>query len=137
MRRSHKVDVISSLLLQLQIDFRKMLRRNDPTGFPDRNIMILTENTTQIASGEKHSAGTGRTGDAGLLPIMKGCSGGHDICRLSAIAGLSLQAVDMAGSGTQSTIFHKMRRPYGSMGERTSGVRYYAVGNRNRGCDID
>ena len=44
------------MFLQLQKDFRQMLRSNDSSGLTQSNIMILTKDTSEITAGEKDSA---------------------------------------------------------------------------------
>lgn len=53
MSRGDEVDIIGPLFLQLQKDFRQMLRSNDSSGLTQSNIMILTKDTSEITAGEK------------------------------------------------------------------------------------
>ena len=62
-----------------------MFGSDDSSGFPQSDVMVLAEDTAQVASGEKDGTGTGSTGDTGLLPIMQRGSGSHNICRLASI----------------------------------------------------
>ena len=106
---------------------------NDPAGFAQSNIMILAEDTAQIASGEKDGAGAGSAGDAWFFPIMQGGSGSHEVGRLSAIPGLPREAVCMADSGTENTVGQDLPEPCGIGGKLTFGNGFYAVGYRNMG----
>ena len=83
-----------------------MFGSDDSSGFPQSDVMVLAEDTAQVASGEKDGTGTGSTGDTGLLPIMQRGSGSHNICRLATISHATIQAIGMTGPGTQDAVGH-------------------------------
>ena len=98
MSRGDEVDIIGPLFLQLQKDFRQMLRSNDSSGLTQSNIMILTKDTSEITAGEKDGSGAGSTGNTGLFPIMQGSSRCHEFSGLPAVPGLTGETVHMAGT---------------------------------------
>ena len=110
-----------------------MFGSDDSSGFPQSDVMVLAEDTAQVASGEKDGTGTGSTGDTGLLPIMQRGSGSHEICRLATISHATNQAIGMTGPGTQDAVGHDFPEPCGILGSQIAGNGCYAVGNRKRG----
>ena len=111
MSRGDEVDIIGPLFLQLQKDFRQMLRSNDSSGLTQSNIMILTKDTSEITAGEKDGSGAGSTGNTGLFPIMQGSSRCHEFSGLPAVPGLTGETVHMAGTWAKHTVEHDVTEP--------------------------
>lgn len=110
-----------------------MSGRDNAPGFSQSDIMILTENTAQIAPGEKDSAGAGSAGDTRLFPIMQRGPGGHEVGRLPTIPGLPRETVCMAGSGTENTVGQDLPEPCGIGGKLTFRNGFCAVDYWNMG----
>ena len=115
--RSHEIDVVGTLCLQLKAYFCKPLRsEGDPAGdgrstriLPGaRNLPVLTVDASQTAAGEKHGAASFFARDDRFLCIIERRSGGAEHSALSAEAGLSVKTVDMAAAGTESTVRQKL-----------------------------
>ncbi len=107
-RGRDKVDVVGTLLLQLQKDvgqargrdFLALHRAAQSLG----NIPILAEYTSEVAAIKKDSAGAGTATDAGFLVIHESGAGCIERRGLSADAKLALCAVDAAVTWTESAI---------------------------------
>ena len=96
MSGSHQVDVVGTCRFQLKENIPKPFRGDGLPGFANCNIVILTEDASQVTAGEKDGAGAFGAGNAGFLPkvepglLSAGLSvrnspyglpaGWHDIC---------------------------------------------------------
>jgi hypothetical protein len=69
------------------------------------DFSVLTKNTTQLATAEKHGTGATLTADRRLFPKMQSGAGNFQFCRCGA-KSRSFFSVKLTVSGTQSATLH-------------------------------
>ena len=98
----HQINIGSTLLLQPEEDIGKMGYRDLATEIFMTQLIILTKDTFQCASGKENRTASGFSADTGLLPEMEGSSG--DFRQSTGLAvSPGFCTVNAAASGTKST----------------------------------
>ena len=101
MRRSHQVDVVGALVLQLQHNLDQALGRNLKPKIARRDLVVLTIDTFERAAAKEDRARTGLARDRRLLPHMKRRAGHLERVIGTAYAVRTLVAHRTATTRTQ------------------------------------
>ena len=110
MRCRNKIDVLRPLFFEGKKYVAEPLRRNFFSFVLMGNGRVLTVDAPQIASGEKHRAGSVSSGKAGFLPNMQRSPCRCNLTSHTANAALALHAVCTTFSRTNAAVCKRIHQ---------------------------